>query len=241
MDDDVLVDLGLSKSESKIYLVMLTLGRSTATQISTAAKLHRANTYESLKKLVDKGLASYMQQDKTTYYEAANPRALGRIIKEKENKLKTLLPQLLLHKKMAESKGEANVFEGLQALFYQLYDLLDYDDDIRVYGIPESVPQIVRTKIPHFHKERLKRKIRMLHIYNHNAKQRISYLNKMKLTYARFLPEHFDSQVSTFVCGEEIMLVLWTPSIVITRIKNKRIAAAYKKYFSLLWAAAKLK
>lgn len=241
MDENILVDLGLSKSEAKIYITLLQLGRSAVTTIANTAKLHRANVYDSLKKLVDKGLASYMHQEKSTYYEASNPQALELIIKEKENKLKTIMPQLLLQKQMAEKKGEANVFEGLSALFNQLYNFLHYKEDIQVYGIPASVPEIVRTKINHYHKERLKQKVKMLHIYNHNAKKRIKYLNQMKLTYARFLPESFDSQVSTFICGEEILLVLWAPSIVIIRVKNQQIANAYKKYFSLLWAAAKIR
>ncbi len=241
MNEDVLVEIGLNKTEAKIYLTLLKLGTSTVTEIANNAKLHRANVYDSLKKLIDKGLAAYIQQEKTTHYEAADPQALFLIIKEKENKLKTLMPQLMLHKKMVENKGEAKVFEGIQSLFNIMYKYLELKDDIRVYGIPESVPEIVRTKIPHFHKERMKQKVKMLHIYNHQAKERIEILNKMKYTYAKFLPESFDSQVSTFICGEEIMIVLWSPTVIITRIKNQQLADSYKKYFSLLWAAAKIR
>lgn len=239
MDETALVEIGLSKTESKIYLALLKNGLSTVTEIAKETKIHRANIYETVKKLLAKGLISYIKQESGATYEAAEPQALLNMIKDKENKLNVIMPQLLLHKKMAESKGEANIYEGLNGLMNQLYDMLKYDDDIRVYGIPTKVPEIVRTKIPHFHRERLAKKVNMLHIYNYSAQDRITFLNKMKYTEAKFLPESFDSQVSTFVCGEEIMLVLWLETIITIKIKNKQVANAYKNYFKLLWAAAK--
>jgi len=240
MNEDILTELGLSSTEAKIYISLLGLGLSTVTEISKNTKLHRTNIYDSIKKLVNKGLASYIKKDGTVLYEANDPKALIRIIKEKENKLNDIMPQLLLSKKLASSSGEATVVEGLSAFMHLLYELLEYNDDIRVYGIPASVPEIVSIVIPHFHKERLKRKIKMLHIYNHNAKDRIKFLNKMELTQARYLPEEFDSEVSTFVCGDEIILTVWQKPITSISIKNAALAKAYKKYFKIIWTATKI-
>lgn len=239
MNEDILVNIGLSKSETKIYLALLHEGVSTVTTIARATKLHRANIYDALKKLVARGLATYMQKENVSYYEAAPPSALMNILKEKEQQLATILPQLELSRKLSEEKGEAYVVEGLQGLFNAMYHFLEYGEDIKVYGIPKSVPEIVRTKIPHFHKERIAKNVKMLHIYNHDAKDRIKFLNKMQLTQARYLPESFDSQVSTWVCGEEIMLTLWQKPIICVIVKNKQVAESYKQYFSLLWDAAK--
>jgi len=237
--EETLIDIGLSPNEAKIYLSLLSIGISTVTSISDDSKLHRANVYDSLKKLIDKGLVSHIKRDNSTYYEATNPQSLLRLIKEKENKIIGILPQLLLSKKLATSKGEANVYEGISALMNMLYELLNYDEEILVYGIPRNAPELMNTKIPHFHVERLKRKISMKHIYNHDAGDRIKILNEMPLTFAKYLPEKFESQVSTNVCGEEVIIVLWSKPVISVRIKSKLIADSYKKYFSLLWKAAK--
>jgi len=239
MNEAILVDIGLSRSEAKIYLALLRDGVSTVTKISDATKLHRANIYDALKKLVSRGLATYMQKEGVSLYEAVEPNALMNILKEKEQQLSSILPQLELSRKLSAQKGEAYVVEGLSGLFNAMYHFLSYVDTIRVYGIPKSVPEIVRTKIPHFHKERLTKGIKMLHIYNHDATERMRTLNKMPLTEAKFLPESFDSQVSTWVCGEEIMITLWQKPIVCIVVKNKQVAESYKHYFSLLWLAAK--
>jgi len=75
--------------------------------------------------------------------------------------------------------------------------------------------------------------------YNHNAKQRIAFLNKMKLTEAKYLPESFDSQVSTNICGDQVVIALWNNPITIIQIKNQAVADSYKRYFELLWKSAK--
>ncbi|MBU0471901.1 MAG: helix-turn-helix domain-containing protein [Nanoarchaeota archaeon] len=239
MNEDILTDLGLSTNEAKIYTSLLSLGLTTITSIAHESKLHRSNVYDSIKKLVEKGLVAYIIKDNVTYYEATDPQALLRILKEKENRLKAVLPQLMLSKKLAQSKGEAHIYEGVPAFTRLLYEFLQYKDPILAYGIPPIAPELMKTKIMHFHKERMALKIPMKHIYNHNAQERIVFLNKMKLTYARYLPESFDSQVSTNICGEEVLLTLWIKPVLTIQIKNKLVADSYKKYFDLLWAAAK--
>lgn len=238
-EEDILVEVGLSINEAKIYNALLRLGLTTITNIAEASKLHRTNVYDSIKKLIDKGLVAYIQKGTTTLYEANDPNCLIRILQEKENRLKNVLPQFKLHKKLSASKGEAHIFQGIPAFMNILYEFLNYKEPILVYGIPITVPIFLKTKMPHFHKERLRLKIPMKHIYNHNVQDRIRLLNKMKYTYAKCLPESFDSNVTTNICGDQVVLSLWITPIISIQIKNKHVAEAYKKYFSLLWEAAK--
>jgi len=239
MNENILVDIGLSMNEAKVYISLLNLGMTTITFIAEDCKLHRSNVYDTIKKLTDKGLVAYIKKDNVTFYEANNPQCLLRILKEKENMLKGVMPQLMLSKKLATSKGEAHVFEGPQAFMEILYGFLDFKEPILVYGVPKMAPELLKTKMPHFHKQRLSSKIPMKHIYNHNAMDRIAFLNKMKYTSAKYLPESFDSQVSTNICGDQVVLALWTNPVVIIQIKNKSVADSYKHYFELLWNAAK--
>jgi sugar-specific transcriptional regulator TrmB len=240
MNEDVLVDLGLSVNEAKVYLTLLSLGQTTITIIAENCKLHRSNVYDAIKKLIDRGLVGYIKKEDVTFYEANNPQALAGILREKENRLNSIMPQLMLSKKMAVSKGEAHILEGIPAFMEVMYEFLEYKEPILVYGIPKTAPVMLRTKMPHFHKARLSAKVPMKHIYNHNAQERIKFLNEMPHTEARYLPGIFDSEVSTNVCGEQVVLVLWTATPVIIQIKNKMVADSYKRYFSLLWDSAKV-
>ncbi len=240
MNWEILTEYGLTSNEAKIYLSLLELGMTTVTEIAKDSKLHRTNVYDSLKKLVIKGLVTYIKKDNTTYYEAADPLILLRRVKEKEENLKRIIPQLLMAQKFSKKKGEAHIFEGANAFINILYDLLKYDEEILCYGIPKIAPEIMKSKLIHFHKKRINLKIPMKHIYNHGAMERINFLNKMSETYAKYLPESFNSQVSTNVCGGEVIIVLWVKPVMVIQIKNSLIADSYKKYFKLLWSAAKI-
>jgi hypothetical protein len=140
---------------------------------------------------------------------------------------------------MSKSKSDAFVYEGVKSFMNVLNHFLDYDEPILCYGIPKNAPGMLKTVLPHFHKKRIEKKIVMKHIYNHNAQERANELNKMPYTEARYLPEKFDSSVSTNICGDEVVLVLWIDIPIVIQIKNKKIAEAYKNYFELLWDAAK--
>jgi sugar-specific transcriptional regulator TrmB len=236
--EEILNELGLSKNESKVYISLLETGQTNVTKLAHYCKIHRANVYDSLNKLIEKGLVNYIEKKKSKFFEATDPKHLMLILRDKENKLKKIIPQLTLIRKLSHSKGRAHVFEGVNAFVNILYDFLDFKEEIICYGIPKIAPELMKTKMPHFHKERLRRKIPMKHLYNHNAPKRIKFLNKKPLTEARHLPATFDSEVSTNVCGNQVIIVLWAKPITIVQIENKNLANAYKKYFRLLWEHA---
>ena len=84
MKQQVLESLGLSKNESSVYLSLIELGSSTATEIAKHCKVHRTNIYDALKGLIKKGVAAHITKNGTKYYEAADPENLYSILKEKE-------------------------------------------------------------------------------------------------------------------------------------------------------------
>lgn len=239
MYEETLMNLGLSQNEAKVYLSLLEISQNTVTHIADHSKLHRANVYESLNRLVEKGLVTYIEKKRAKYYEAAEPNALMRILKDKENMLQSILPQLNMIQKLSSSKGQAHIFEGIPAFVNLLYGFLKYKKPIFAYGIPKSAPEMMKTRIPHFHKERLEKGIAMKHIYNHKALKRIKFLNGMKNTEAKYLPKKFDSLVSTNICGDEVVITLWRKPVTSIQIKNKLVAESYRNYFNLLWNSAK--
>ncbi len=240
MKEEVLSDIGFSKNESKVYLALLELGSCTAGKIADMCKVHRTNVYDALERLHEKGIVSFIMKDNNKYFEACDPESLLLSLKEKEAQLNSILPQLKLSKQLAQHKSEAHVHEGVTAFCRLLDHFLEYKDPILVYGIPPVAPEMLKTFIPHFHKRRIAKKIVMKHIYNHNAQERIKYLNTLPLTEARWLPEKYDSLVSTNICGDEVFLTLWINPPHSIQIKNKTIADAYKNFFELLWKEAQV-
>ena len=79
----------------------------------------------------------------------------------------------------------------------------------------------------------------MNHIYNSSAGDRVHFLNKMPYTEARILPKKYDSNATTNISGDRVVIILWDKKITVIEIRNEEIAQSYKNYFDLLWRMAK--
>jgi len=235
--EEVLQELGFSKNEAIVYLALLSLGSSTAGKVAEQCKLHRTNVYDALERLSEKGIVSHMIKDNTKIFEATDPNHLKQLLDEKKMHLEAVLPQLLLDKQIA-AKTSAHVYEGTKALRAVLFDMLRHNETICTYGIPKIVPEITKPFIDQFHMQRIKKKIIMKHLYNENAKERIAHLNTLQYTEAKYLPEKFNTPVTTLVCGNETIIVNWDKPITFILIENKALADAYKNYFEILYSNA---
>ena len=60
MDTKILEEIGLTKTEIKIYITLLAQGQCTTTVIVREAGIHASKVYEYLDKLIAKGLVSYV-------------------------------------------------------------------------------------------------------------------------------------------------------------------------------------
>jgi len=239
MQEDILLELGFSKNESKVYFSLLKKGLSTVNEISSDTSIHRTNIYDCIERLIEKGLVSYIYKERKKYYQASNPNKLKDIIEEKEEKLSKLLPEMLKFKHSTPKEELAEIHRGIKAVRMNLYDFLRKKKPILVYGIPKKALTIMEDFILLYHKRRIKGKIVMKHLYDEDATKRIKQLNKMPYTYAKYIPKLKNSPVSTNVCGDEILFILWSEVPYIIKIKNKEIANSYKKYFDLLWKIGK--
>lgn len=237
--DKILEDIGLSKNETKVYLALLESGQSSLKTIVNVSGVHRTNVYDALKRLIQKGIVSYIKKDKTTYYEANDPNSLMSIVKQKENKLRSILPQLKLSSEISPSKGEAYIYEGIVAVRNILNHFLDMKKPRYVYGVPSVASEMIGDFfLKKYHQKRAMARLKMYHIYNSDAKERTKLLNKLPYTESRHLSPEYDSPVATSICGDEVVLILYIKKPLVIQIRNEEIAKAYKNYFDLLWNIA---
>lgn len=238
--ENILEDIGFSRNESKVYLALLELGASTVTEISKKTKVNRTNIYDCLKKMIDKGIVSYFIQKEIKLFEAADPEILSGLLKEKEMKLNSIMPELKLHNQMAIKKSEAHIYEGVVAVRNMFNHFNELGKPRYSYGAPYDVTRILGSYfLEGYHRQRMKKKLQFNMIYNSDAKERIKFLNSMDHTEARFLPKKYDSPVTTSICGNEVVLFLYSDNPLVIQIKNEKIAKAYKNYFDILWNIAR--
>ena len=238
-----LEEAGLSKNEALVYLTLLDIGSSTATKISDNCKLHRTNVYDSLERLLKKGLVCYVLKDNTRYFNATDPENILTLMRQKEEKYQTLLPRLRLPQKLAQSKDSAKIYEGMSGIrTIVVDDMINSTPEggtIAAFGLPKETAQLMSSFVGFFHRKRIEKKITMVHLYNENAKERIVYLKSLPYTDAAYLPKEYDSPASTIIYGSKVAFFIWTEQPMGIVIESGRMAEAYMRYFNLLWKLAK--
>ena len=235
--EESLEAMGFSKNESKVYIQLLNIGKTTATEIAKQTKLHRSNVYDSLTKLIEKGIVAQYSEDNTRIYEATDPANLLTILKDQQQKFEAILPQLQLKKKMASTESLVHIYTGVTPAKNTLFTLLDYNKPIYVLGTPPNISTLSKGFLQEFHKERVKRKIPIHHVYSKEAEKDFEDVgvNNLPYTYSKHLPDGMTLPMSTTVCNDEVQLKFWTRGGSVVVFKSPEIADVYKSYFDHFW------
>lgn len=238
---EILKSIGLNKNEIVIYLDLIRHKSSPALEISRRTKIHRSNVYDSLRELTEKGFVKEYTENNKKMFQALEPSKISNYLEQKKKELDSIVPELNKYLVPEDKEGAVSLSEGAFAAREALYDLLNLNSDILVYGASQaSVDTFGFGFLEEFHKERAKRKIKMLHIYNKDAMERIKYLNKKKrITEARYLSEKFSTNAATVICGNTVLFLVFGKPVFVIKLVNNEISNAYRNYFNILWAKAK--
>ena len=202
MDTKILSEVGLTGNEIKIYLVLLELGSVKAGELLKKVELHRGAVYDTLDKLIDKGLVSYIIKSNRKYFEAASAKNFTDVIEKKENKilldkeeLLKIIPQLEGMRKLGREPQEVTLYKGNKGLKSIFQDWLEEKKEIFVIGAyseeAASLKYHMDYSLPTFHKKRIKQKQRMNFIFPEKSILRAKQLKKYKYTHVKILPAPF--------------------------------------------------
>ncbi len=236
MKIEVLKEAGLTQNESLIYKALLELGPSLAGQISRKTGLHRRTVYDVTEMLIKKGLIGYILKNNRRLFEASSPERFLDILKEKENSINDLLPEMMNLYGKTKEKQETNFYKGRQGLKTVLEDQLEGDHkEIQILGASPLAYKILEFYFKWFDLKRKQRKIKTKIIFNKTDKK-----IKVPFSEIKFLPQKYSSPLAVNIYGDKVAIILWseeTPIAIV--IKNKEISEGYKKYFELMWRIAK--
>src|SRR3989344_8780300 len=216
---EILREAGLSQTESTVYLELSKTGMASGYKVAKNSKLFKANTYEALKSLEHKGLVSKKVIDEKTVFEATAPSFFLDMLNKKKENIDRIIPSIRVLQQTTKGESTFKHFKGIDPFINILYQFLKSREPIYVYGAPKVAYELLKNRIGHFHNERIKQKIRMYHIYNFEAADRIQMLKKMPFTPVGYLPQLFDTQVSTNICADQVVFVIWVPPIKIIQIQ----------------------
>ena len=87
MYEELLEQCGLTKNESLAYLALLKLGKAKSGEIIREADISGGKIYETLYKLVDKGLIKQVTENKVKRFIPNDPKSILSYVKEKQKNL----------------------------------------------------------------------------------------------------------------------------------------------------------
>src|SRR4030042_4611754 len=231
---------GLSEKEARVYLACLELGASLASDISLKSNLPRTLIYDILERLIDLGLISYSIRDSKKYFMASSPKELIRMIKEKEEAIKEILPQLgELEKVHGIKRPRVKIYEGKDGMKTVMNDILRAGvKEFLAYGSSRSSFEVILAFMEEWHKERIKRKVIMRILYNNTKEAREKVKTRtesLKYVNYKFMPIELESPTATLIYADKVVLQSWTKEPFAVVIENKDMAENQKRYFEELW------
>lgn len=155
-----LIQLGLSPEEAKAYLAILELGGSYASNIARKAGQNRATCYHTLNNLVKKGFANSLTKGKALWFNAEDPKKLLKIQKEKLEKAKTLIPQLLSISNTLTFKPKIRFYEGIEGAKTIFEDILTSKEEVLGYTNIKDLGKIFPTFFKNFCHAKVEKKIK---------------------------------------------------------------------------------
>jgi len=236
----MLEEFGLTKIEEKVYLALLKGGLSPAADIIKKTQLHRTTVYDVLSRLIEKGLASYIIQNKIKYYSSASPSKFLDIAseekkqaEEKQELAKEVINKIKLIKGQVNVYPLAQIFIGTKGLKTIMNDIIETKEDFVEFGVEGKFEDDLKTYTEQWANQRRKNNIKAKIICTKETQAPVWKMNEIK-----FVPKEYQSPASTLVYGNKVAIFIEEDPILIILIESKKLAQSYKNYFSLLWKIA---
>lgn len=246
MNTALLEDMGLSKAEAKIYLTLLDLGSVASGKIVKETDFRKSTVYETIGRLQEKGLVSYVMKNGMKHFEAAHPdkiidfiRDQKRSLEEKEQKAVEYVNDLKKASNFLKPHAEAHVLVGLEGFKTMRRDALRHaENEFLMIGSISREDEVIPGYFEEWNKERLKKGFKLKLLHKLSAKKKVMARRKLMVRdfEIRFLPKEIESPAVINVYGDRVVNVLWKGNYPLCfMLINKEIADSYRKYFRLLW------
>jgi predicted DNA-binding transcriptional regulator len=246
--EQILEKIGLTKNEVKIYLKLLELGLTTSGAIIKKTGIHNSKVYDGLERLANKGLVTHVIISNTKNFKAVSPDRLLDFLEDKKNnineeetEIKKIIPQLKLLQQLKTDDSQAEIFQGwkgLETVFNEGIKAMNKNDVWYVLGAYAGEDQqktnaLITKVIKKCEKKKMKWKV----LYNESARKTFQYEQQSSITENKFLPQETPATINIY--KDVTFIALWIKNPVAFKIKSKKVADSFKKYFEIMWALGK--
>ncbi len=242
MDAELFKELGFTEREQKVYIALLEIGLTTVGPIAMKTKLQHSKVYETLDKLQEKGLVSYIIQSKTKHYQPSEPKEILNIIEDRKRRFLDIIEELELKKKYSQSKQVAIVYEGFKsfkALFNKIEQELKKGDSYWAFAFKnEYYTPSASLFLKKFHERLALNKIDDRVIGHTSVRKAIkSTFQGNKNIKMRFTGN--STPLGVIIIHNKVINLVWGERPTAIEITSEHIYGQYIDFFASEWAKGK--
>ncbi len=241
MDLDILQEVGMTPAESRVYLAVLRLGTAKASPIIRETGLQNSVVHLTLTKLIENGFVTFVRRGKIRYFQATHPKTFSRIIEEKQERLNTLLPQLLSLYQPFERQA-AEVFEGINGFHSMLYQLIEEGekgDEFLFFAFYHPNPEVQREIYPlysSYERERLSRGFKLKGIVPEQVRSYYADRRQEHLLYV-----NFPVLQNINIFRNKVSMTPWGKRKISFLLTSDELAQHFRESFYTIWNGAEAK
>lgn len=238
----VLEELGLAKNEALLYEALLKLRQASVSQLSYETKIHRRNVYDTIDRLIKKGLAFHVMSKGDNFYEAVDPAKLVEIIEEKRNKLDGVMDQMVAFYNETPHIEAAFIYKGVEGFKNYLRDSLAVHEDMFLLGAKGCwLDPRLQSFIGSFLQQAKEKDIVYHHLFDYEVKRMLPDLPAQVGGPYKFLPQLFSTPSMVDVFGDHVVSFTGagigkiSDDITIFVNISRPLATSYKTWFQFMF------
>lgn len=225
--------LGMTKSEARVYELLVKYGKISGSQLSKKSGIDRSTTYNLLNSLNKKGFVSYIIKDNLKYYEISDPSNLSKFVEETKQIADSVIEEIHKTKQKTPSSSIVEIYEGKNAPKIMYYTFLqESNQTFYTYGGYGKMFTKLGPEIKEYAKEFIKKKD---FLYSFISKD-YPHLDKLSAIPGEIKRTNFKSLPVGFTVGsDKIVFHIYEDESQVIIIKHPLIAKAMKEIFEIAW------
>jgi sugar-specific transcriptional regulator TrmB len=242
--EELLKACGLTQNESLVYLSLLKVGKATSSIIVKEANISGGKIYETLEKLIQKGLVKSIIENGVKKFIANEPEMLIEYIKDKEKELhkkeeelEKILPQLKNLKEHDQQLENVSLIKGLRGVKPLIYKPLEKSKKIKIMGVTSKKEVQYNNFWRAWHNERIRLKKKAEIIFSDKDTDYWKFFKKLKYTKVKEMLSFTPSAI--LLVDENIFIFSYEKNLTCIHIKSLSISDSFYQFFEGLWNVAK--
>ncbi len=240
MIQDILTQLNFSKNEARIYEALLADGELSVSKIAVRSAVNRRNVYDSLNRLIEKGVVFEILQKDENRYQAVDPKKLMELLKEKERALEKVMPSLESMYQVTKQTDATYVYRGIEGWKNYMREILRVGGATYTLGAKGGwADKRISSFYDQFIKDAQRKNIKFYCIYDDVGKNIPEHI--LSVSENKFFPPEQSTNSAIEILTDRIIIFSNIESSEIdekatyTVIVNQNIADSFRVWFKALW------